>query len=279
MVGRLQRSGGRRRTPIVAAKQVKEKHNVAKMNRRSFVQASVATGFAAALVVRGGNLGRAQEATPAAGSDALVRVVHASPDAPAVDVYVDGTLALENLAFGSASDYVPLPAGEHQVQVAATGTEAAQAVIDAMVTLEAGKAYEVAAVGNVASIEPLVLEVDLSPLAEGKARVRAVHASPDAPAVDVAVTGGPVLFTNATFPAGTDYAEVDAATYDLEIRPTGTTDVALAVPGVAVEAGKIYDIFAIGLVGDGTLAALPLVADAMTGGMMGTPAASMARGV
>jgi len=252
---------------------------VAKMDRRAFVQASVATGFAAALVIRGGSLSSAQDATPAAGTDALVRVVHASPDAPAVDVYVDGTLALENLAFGSASDYVPLPAGEHQVQVAATGTDAAQAVIDAMVTLEAGKAYEVAAVGNVASIAPLVLEVDLSPLAEGKARVRAVHASPDAPAVDVAVTGGPVLFTNATFPAGTDYAEVDAATYDLEIRPTGTTDVALAVPGVAVEAGKIYDIFAIGLVGDGTLAALPLVADAMTDGMMGTPAASTARGV
>ncbi len=113
-------------------------------------------------------------------------------------------------------------------------------------------------------------------LPAGNACVNVIHASPDAPAVDVAVTGGPVLFENAAFPAGTDYAEVDAGTYDLEIRPTGTTDVALAVPGVAIEEGQVYDIFAIGLVGDGTLAALPLVATAADG-ILGTPTAGAAR--
>ena len=250
------------------------------LDRRAFLRASLGTGVAAAFVVAGGRAARAQEATPeaspAAGGEAMVRVVHASPDAPAVDVLVDGSRALENLAFGNASDYVALPAGEHQVQVVPTGGDASQAVIDETLTLEGGKAYEVAAVGNVADIAPLVLEVDLGPLAAGKARVRAVHASPDAPAVDVAVTGGPVLFENAAFPAGTDYAEVDAGTYDLEIRPTGTTDVALAVPGVAIEEGQVYDIFAIGLVGDGTLAALPLVATAADG-IMGTPTAGAAR--
>ena len=44
--------------------------------------------------------------------NALVRVVHASPDAPAVDVYVDGNKALSNVPFFTASNYLPLPAGE-----------------------------------------------------------------------------------------------------------------------------------------------------------------------
>ena len=46
--------------------------------------------------------------------DACINVVHASPDAPAVDVYLDGAVALEGLEFGSISGWVPVPAGEHR---------------------------------------------------------------------------------------------------------------------------------------------------------------------
>lgn len=41
-----------------------------------------------------------------------------------------------------------------------------------------------------------------------------VHASPDAPAVDVAVKGGPVLFAGLPFPRASAYASVPAGTYD-----------------------------------------------------------------
>jgi hypothetical protein len=44
-----------------------------------------------------------------------VNIVHASPDAPAVDIYFDGAAAVENLPFGIATGWVALPAGEHQV--------------------------------------------------------------------------------------------------------------------------------------------------------------------
>lgn len=92
--------------------------------------------------------------------------------------------------------------------------------------------------------------------------MRVAHNSPDAPAVDVAVAGGPVLFSNVAFPDATGFAEVDAGTYDLEVRPAGTEDVALALDGVALEAGRVYDVFAIGTLADGTLQALPLTASA-----------------
>ena len=100
--------------------------------------------------------------------NACVNVIHASPDAPAVDVYVDGTLALENLAFGAASGWVALPAGEHQVQVTATGTPADQAVIDATLTLEEDAAYEVAAVGLVAEITAAVNQVESERVGRGR---------------------------------------------------------------------------------------------------------------
>jgi hypothetical protein len=212
----------------------------------------------------------AQEATPKAeGSphspglqgngaqgDACIDVVHASPDAPLVDVYVDGALAISGLGYGWHSGWVPLPAGDHQIQVTATGQAPDTAVIDATVTVEPGVAYQVAATGQLANIAPAIFTTDLSGLTADTARVRVIHASPDAPAVDVAVTGGDVLISNLAFPNASDYLEVPAGAYDLEVRPAGTTDVALSLPGVQLDGGTVYDIYAIGQVSDGTLQVL-----------------------
>jgi hypothetical protein len=197
----------------------------------------------------------AQDAT------ARVRVVHASPDAPAVDVYVDGSRALENVAFKGASGYISLPAGAHNFQVFAAGEGPdGTAVIDADATLEAGTDYTVIAAGTLEEIRPVVLEDDNSAPAAGKAHVRVVHASPDAPAVDVAVARGPVLFPNLSFPNAAGPAPVDAGTYDLEVRAAGTTTVALPIDDVTLEAGKIYTVLAVGLLsGTPALEALPLV--------------------
>jgi hypothetical protein len=204
--------------------------------------------------------------------DACINVIHASPDAPAVDVYLDGTKALSGLAFGAASGWVAVPAGEHQVQVTAADAAVDTAVIDANVTLEAGAAYEVAATGLLANITPQIYQANLSAIADDSARIRVVHASPDAPAVDVAVKGGDVLVPNLAFPNASDYLEVPAASYDLEVRPAGTTDVALDLPGVQLEAGMVYSVYAIGTLADGTLTVLPITATT-TGPVMATPTA------
>jgi hypothetical protein len=204
--------------------------------------------------------------------DACVNIIHASPDAPAVDVYVDGTRALEGLAFGKASGWVALPAGDHKVQVVPTGMMADAAVIDAELTLEEDAAYEVAAVGLVAEISAAVNQVNLSELGDDEARVRVVHASPDAPAVDVAVTGGEVLFADLAFPKASGTRTVPAGTYDLEVRVAGTNDVALPLAGVTLEPGMVYSVYAIGQVSDGSLTVLPIVSST-TGATMATPTA------
>jgi len=190
---------------------------------------------------------------------ARVRVVHASPDAPAVDVWVNGNVAFSNAPFKGITDYAALDTGSYQVQVTPTGATE-PVVIDATLDLAGGTDYTVVAVGQLANIEPLVLVDNNSAPAAGKAHVRFVHASPDAPAVDIAVTGGPVLFSNVPFKGVGDYLPVDAGTYDLEARVAGTQDVALSVPGVQLNEGTVYTIFAMGLVGgEPALTAVPSV--------------------
>lgn len=181
---------------------------------------------------------------------AKVRVIHASPDAPAVDVFVNGDRALTNVPFFTASDYLDLPAGSYRVQVAPTGQAASAAVIDATATIEAGKAYTIAATGLVADIAPTIFEDNLSAPASGNAKIRVYHLSPDAPAVDVKPAGGAALITGLAFPQASDYLEVPAGSYDLQVTPSGASDVVIDLAGTAVEAGRIYSVFATDVVAE-----------------------------
>src|SRR3954452_24699781 len=88
--------------------------------------------------------GRAQDRTD---ENASIRFVHASPDAPAVDVIVDGAPVAENLAYGTSSEYLPFPSGDHQVQIVPTGSGVESAVLDEKVNLDSGGAYIFAAAG------------------------------------------------------------------------------------------------------------------------------------
>ncbi len=177
---------------------------------------------------------------------AKVRVVHASPDAPAVDVIVNGNRALTNVPFFAASAYLDLPAGSYDIQVVPAGATS-PVVIDAKgVRIEAGKAYTIAATGKLADIKPTILMDDLTAPAAGKAHVRVIHFSPDAPAVDIKVAGGPTLISNLAFPNASNYLPVDAGSYDLQVTPAGGDAVVLDLRGTRLETGKIYDVFAVG---------------------------------
>ncbi len=178
---------------------------------------------------------------------ASAMVVHASPNAPAVDLVVDGGLAGSGLAFPNNTAYLSLSSGSHAVKVNVAGTSTT--VINANVDLAAGAHYSVFACDSVSKIAPLVLTDDLTAPAAGKAHVRFIHLSPNAPAVDVAVQGGPVLFSNTAFKGYSAFTPVNAGTYDLEVRLAGTSTVVLPLPGITLQAGKIYTVFAKGFVG------------------------------
>lgn len=194
----------------------------------------------------------------AANRTALVRAIHLSPDAPLVDVWVDGSVVLQDLPYPVQSQYLEVPAGSHRVQVTPANASA-PVVIDVTTTLSGGTAYSLAATGLLGdgSLAALPL-VDTLTTKSGQVQVRFVHTSPDAPAVDVAVTGGPVLFTNVSYRQASSYATVEPGTYNLEVRVAGTQTVALRVPGVALSANTNLTIFAIGRLADGTLAARPV---------------------
>ena len=176
---------------------------------------------------------------------ANVLVVHASPDAPGVDLLVDNTTVNSApLEFPNNTGYLEVNPGTRNIKVNASGTTTT--VIEADLILAADKFYSVFAVDFLNNISPLVLEDDLTTPTAGNAHVRFIHLSPDAPAVDVTLTDGTVLFGNYAFKGVSEMTPLATNTYDLQVRAAGTSTVVLELPGIVLEEGKIYTVFARG---------------------------------
>lgn len=189
-------------------------------------------------------------AMPAAAqsSNGLVRVIHASPDAPAVDVFVDGTRVLAGVEYTGVSNYLPVPAGEHTFVVAPAGAGVGGAVITATANVQAGAAYTVAAIGQLANIQGKIFADNLSAPAAGNAHLRVLHLSPDTPAIDVKTQDNAVtLVSNLAFPNAAGPTPVAAGTYDLKVTAAGSTDSVIDLNDVVLQQGAVYDAIAFGL--------------------------------
>jgi hypothetical protein len=187
-------------------------------------------------------------ATPAAAAAGKLMIIHASPDAPAVDLLLDGTkLNSSAVNYTDNTAYISAAAGTRvlKVNVAGTSTTALQASLP----IVSNKNYSVFAIDSVSKLSGLFVEDNLAAPASGKAHVRFIHLSPDAPAVDVAVDGGAVVFGDYIFKEASAFTPLDAGTYDLEVRVAGTLTVALDLAPITLTAGKIYTVYAKGFLG------------------------------
>ncbi|WP_324663970.1 DUF4397 domain-containing protein [Haloarcula sediminis] len=183
---------------------------------------------------------------------AMVRVSHMSPDAPNVDVYVDGTAVLEDVPFGATSDYLEVAAGDHDVEITAAGDQSTS-VFDDSITVEADTAYTVAAAGEISdgadeAFAPLILEDDTSAPGGDTARLRLVHLSPDAPAVDVTAAGGDTVLFDGVAYTESGSIEVPGNDYTVEVRgDTESNDGDVVADfDVSLNGGTAYTAFAAG---------------------------------
>lgn len=142
--------------------------------------------------------------------DAMLRVVHGSPDAPGVDIYVNGDTqpVIVNLAYGDASSYLTVAAGTYSIEIRAHGADPGSTpAFTTSVTLTDGLRVTALAAGLLASADDadafrvIPLVEDFADPGAGNAAVRIVHAAADAPtvALDVANDGMPEVTDFARF--------------------------------------------------------------------------------
>jgi len=181
---------------------------------------------------------------------ARVRVVHASADAPQVDISVDGAEVLGDVPFGVGSDYLKLLGDTYNIDVAASASSTS--VINADLMFDSGMDYTIAAVNSLNNIEPLVLLDDNTPPAAGNVKVRLIHAAPSAGLVDIYITS-PGADISAINPAINDfnfkdnsgYLQVPEGDYRVRVTLANTKTVAIDTGTLSLSSGQIRTAFAL----------------------------------
>ncbi|ANO52565.1 DUF4397 domain-containing protein [Woeseia oceani] len=202
-------------------------------------------------------------------TSADVRVVHASPDAPDVDVVVNDDFAnplVPALAFPEFTPFVSVPPATYNIKVTDAAT---QSVIAINVDLElmAGLRYNVLAVDNLVSIAPLLAIDDPRPVAT-ESKVRIIHASPAAGDVDIYVTApqtdintvDPTL-SDIPFQANTGFLSLVPGDYEVTVTAAGSKTAAIGPAAISIAGGGVYTAIARDAAGGGAPLGLILMDD------------------
>ena len=193
---------------------------------------AIASGYAAgtnanfglfAIPATGGNF------VPLAISKAKAQIIHNSPAAAGVDIYInDKITGLVNVPFRHASGYVDIPVGLNQkLSVYLTGTSTEAITISG--DIEGGQNYTMIAAGDgdKQALELFVIDgARLEATKDGNTDVNVFHGATDAPAVDVTLTDGTKLVPNLGFGEfADDYLELPTNDYVLDVRINETNAV------------------------------------------------------
>jgi len=172
-----------------------------------------------------------------------IRLAHLSPNTPAVDVYLysfgnsNAKIVLHHVAYGDASPYETVTAGDYSVAMRLAGASSASSpVLSTGVTIAAGHAYTVAGMGPESGLRLQVLNDDLS-TPSGQGLVRVIQASLKDQTVKVTY-GSTVLASSLAFATVTPYKAVTPGT-ETVAATAGAGD---ANTSVTVAAGTVHTL-------------------------------------
>ncbi len=177
-----------------------------------------------------------------------VRLLHAVPNAPAVDVYANNKVIARNLRYGSFTEYLPFLPGVYNIKIFPAGQKV-NPVLNADINIAPNLIGTIAVTGELPNISTMLLSEPPLQIQPNRVYIRAAHLSPNAPAVDVTLPDGKLLFSNVKFREVTNYIDINPGTYTLQLRIAGTNQVVLTVPNASFKAGRIYTVYAVGLAG------------------------------
>jgi hypothetical protein len=196
--------------------------------------------------------------TPA-GPKARLAIINAAPRTSGLRAYAGTTLLTPTaLAFMgttgvAGAPYVGVDTGTRNLRIERDSTAV---VFSGNFSLAANQNYSLFVYDTLTAntLKGVLLNDTLTP-SGSSVKLRVLHLAPDAPDVDVAITGGAVLYSNVRYLGKTvpnpsqlsGFQTLAAGTYNFEVRAAGTSNVLLTVPNLTLQPGKAYTFYAKGL--------------------------------
>jgi hypothetical protein len=176
-----------------------------------------------------------------------VSVYHASPDAPAIDIIVDNRkVNAYPFEYTDYSGYLNFYTGNRNFRI--NSFNASNALIDTTLNLLDGNAYSLFVIDRLSSLETLLVKDSAAAPGANKAVVRLVNLSPDAPALNLSVSGQSTdLFSATGFRTATDFKALDADRYDFDVK-TSDGQVIVSARDIGLRPGNFYTVVIRGFV-------------------------------
>ena len=181
-------------------------------------------------------------------TNSYFRLLHASPNAPVVDIYLNNALAVRNLAYRGFSQYLTVPPGIYNIKVYPSGQQNIP-ILDTSITIPERSIQTIAAIGIAPDISLLPVNEPAEPTLPDKVFLRFAHLSPNAPNVDVALPNNSILFNDVSYMEVANYTAVNPGNYTFYIRAAGTNQNVLYVPNINLKPNRFYTIYAVGIAG------------------------------
>ena len=162
---------------------------------------------------------------------AQVRVIDASPDAPALDIYQNSPsqaapAGLYNIGFGTVSSYIPIVPGAYTHAACTAGTQQQLAAIRG--TFSTNGQYTVLAGNIAANLQMTVLKDQSTPAPAGQTALRFLGQATRAGAIDIyllppgfSLAGASPIATGVGFGSNTGYLNEPSGTYSIVAFPSG----------------------------------------------------------
>ena len=160
-----------------------------------------------------------------------VRIIDASPDAPAIDIHQNAATGLYNVGFGTVSSYIPVAPGAYTHAAYTAGTSQQLAKVRA--SFDDGGQYTVLTGNTAAALQMSILRDRSTPAPAGQVALRIVTQTTRPAAFDLyllpagsSMTALVPLASHATFGANTGYINAPSGTYSLVAFPAGSSPLA-----------------------------------------------------
>ncbi|MDF2503012.1 DUF4397 domain-containing protein [Clostridium sp.] len=177
-----------------------------------------------------------------------MRLLHASPNSPAVDIYFNDTKLAENLSYEEFTDYLSIEPGNYTIKVYPRGNTD-NLITSTDLTIAPNSISTIGVIGTLPNVSLLPMSEPKGPTIPGKLFLRFGNLSPNSPNLNLTLANGTVIFRNIAYKSVTDYASLRPGIYHFQLRDSETNKIILDAPNIRLRENRFYSIYSVGLLG------------------------------
>lgn len=174
-----------------------------------------------------------------------IRFLHAVSGAPAVDIYINGTLVAYDLKIGEITDYILYYTGDYNISMYATG-DTKKPLLNKTITINKNTSYTAAIAGTLNSFDLYLTKEnkeEVPPFRE--AVITYANYTPIDETLDLYISDGTMLYKDIGFGDSMPNILIFPTDERFDLKYSGTDVLVASTPTIELQRNTYYSLFSI----------------------------------